>query len=547
VSPGPLVWDGEGQDPWLPYRLDALLNAAEAERSIHEIVWDRLSSWLVATSRRVLRGPAPEPDRIFAQVPAWEQDIADIISLGILPVMSWAYEAIFGPGEDWKTSKATLSYLTGVRNRLVRTPEEVFDMVAGQVAAGVTLGEGIPELTVRVDEVLSVTHTERWANRAVTIARTETLGALNDSRTGAFQQLAADDDEEDYERMWLATLDARTRPTHQAADGQRVPVNDPFIVGGVSLMSPGSPDGPAQEVINCLPADAIVEFGSVRAVTRRWFEGEMVTIHFATGDVLTITPNHPVLRADGQWTPAGLLNEGQYCVRAVGRDRLLAEPDEDGGPSQIGEVYRSASETQLPDRVRLSPPDLHGDAADGDVEVVSVHGDLSFYGQPATDEEVHKFGLSLANTARLRQRSRNGRLLPGRIPWSEADFLRAPLGISGSGELAPLLGSEPGHPKAISLAASAGSQIKIPKAPGHNVAVDAQGPRDSENTFPADVATAKIVKVDRSVFSGHVFNLDTGVGWYIANGITVRNCRCTTLLLEAGEVLDMSNRQFRRK
>lgn len=271
MSPGPLVWDGEGKDPWLPYRLDALLNAAEAERSIHEIVWDRLSSWLVATSRRVLRGPAPEPDRIFAQVPSWESSITDIITLGIMPVMSWAYEAIFGEGYRWEERPSTIAYLTGVRNRLVRTPEEVFDMVAGQLAAGVTLGEGIPELTVRVDEVLSTTHTERWPNRAVTIARTETLGALNDSRTGAFQQLAADDDEGEYERMWLATMDTRTRPTHRAADGQRVPVLDPFVVGGVSLMSPGSPDGPAQEVINCRCTTLLLEAGEVIDMSNRQF------------------------------------------------------------------------------------------------------------------------------------------------------------------------------------------------------------------------------------------------------------------------------------
>lgn len=267
------VWDGKGQDPWLPFRLDAMLNAAEAERSIYQVVWDQLSSWLVATNRRVMRGPTPQPIEIYAQIPAWENAVRDIITGGIMPVMSWAWEAMFGEEYDWQNKSSTINYLSGVRNRLVRTPEQVFDLVSGQIAAGVTLGESIPELSERVDHVLSTTATERWPNRAVTIARTETLGALNDSRNSAFQQFAEDDEDEDaeYERMWLATLDSRTRPSHVAADGQRVPVKDPFIVGGVSLMSPGSPDGPAQEVINCRCTTLLLEAGEVLDMSNRQF------------------------------------------------------------------------------------------------------------------------------------------------------------------------------------------------------------------------------------------------------------------------------------
>lgn len=56
----------------------------------------------------------------------------------------------------------------------------------------------------------------------------------------------------------------------------------------------------------------------------------------------------------------------------------------------------------------------------------------------------------------------------------------------------------------------------------------------------------EVVKIERYAFYGHVFNLDTGHGWYIANTIITRNCRCTMLLVEPGETVDMSNRQYRR-
>lgn len=268
------VWDGDGQDPWLPQRVNALLDAAEAERSIYAAVWEALSSWLVTTNRRILSGPVPQPDAIFSMVPAWKLAIDGIIEQAILPVMGWAYRGLpFGREFEWHERPNVLSYLIGVKNRLVRTPDEVFDMVAGQLAAGVTLGEGIPKLAARVDEMLSLTDTERWPNRAVVIARTETLGALNGSRFDAFQAYDEESDE-DLERMWLSTIDNRTRPTHVAADLQRVSTTDPFMVGGFPLMFPGDPSGPAQEVIQCRCTTLLLEKGESvnladRQLTRR--------------------------------------------------------------------------------------------------------------------------------------------------------------------------------------------------------------------------------------------------------------------------------------
>ncbi|QSM01217.1 MuF-like minor capsid protein [Microbacterium phage NoodlelyBoi] len=52
-------------------------------------------------------------------------------------------------------------------------------------------------------------------------------------------------------KQWVARQDERTRHTHAAADGQRVPVGQPFSVGGASLQHPGDRRGPAGETINC--------------------------------------------------------------------------------------------------------------------------------------------------------------------------------------------------------------------------------------------------------------------------------------------------------
>ncbi|KAB7761187.1 hypothetical protein [Mycolicibacterium mucogenicum] len=70
----------------------------------------------------------------------------------------------------------------------------------------------------------------------------------NEATLTAAQQ---SEDAADLESVWLATLDGKTRPTHWAAWGQRVPIGTAFTVGAASLMFPGDPSGPPEEVKNC--------------------------------------------------------------------------------------------------------------------------------------------------------------------------------------------------------------------------------------------------------------------------------------------------------
>lgn len=246
-------WDGRGTDPWLPQRLEESARIAALERDIRTAFWAALSRWLVQLSRQVLRGPAlpPDPDAVWARVPDW-RDAVDLVVQGeIVKAMAAGYAVLLGGDYPWDQRPFASSYLAQVRNRLVRMVDDVYDLIAGQVSQGVNLGEGIPKLAARVDDVLSTSASERWSNRATTVARTETIGALNAARMDSFQIIAEEEGEDDLEKLWLATDDRRTRPTHDLADGQRVPVTSPFLVGGFPLAFPGDPTGPAHEVINC--------------------------------------------------------------------------------------------------------------------------------------------------------------------------------------------------------------------------------------------------------------------------------------------------------
>ena len=52
-------------------------------------------------------------------------------------------------------------------------------------------------------------------------------------------------------KEWRRSGKVHSRPTHDAADGQRVSVEDSYQVGSVSLRYPVDPLGPPGETINC--------------------------------------------------------------------------------------------------------------------------------------------------------------------------------------------------------------------------------------------------------------------------------------------------------
>jgi len=598
AEPGP-VWDGEGTDPWLVPRMDAAAEAAVIEAAIREAVWVELSAWLVTVSRAVLHTALPDPLAVFSKSPAWAAAVDRVVRGPVRDAVGTTYQTLLGDGYRFGSRPAVVEHLATVSNRMVRTVDSTFDLVARQVSIGANLGEGAAEIADRVDEVLSTTRTERWPNRATVIARTETMGALNAGRQDAFAAVA-EELATPFEQMWVATVDRRVRPTHRRADGQRVPTGQPFVVGGASLRFPGDPLGPGKEVIQCLPGDVVVDYRAVRSVTRRWYEGDVVVIRFAGGNNLTITPNHPVLRADGVWVAAGLINEGDHCVRCDIRRGDSGTPDEDGGPSKIGEIYGTACEAKTPDRIPLSPPDFHGDSTDGDVEVVPIYGNLRFDGYPARDEEIDEFGLSLADFACSRGRRADGRTFTVGVPLREVDVQPPSFGVrwcheetsgfdagathsdlvgfaSGSGVQSGYCESTddgwPAHSKsfgdredAVSVVVSGDDVVNVdvdsfgesgrfgrgsdsgaagPEIFGDGVRGAIQESCEFDGARPVFVSMSEVVSVDRFSFAGHVFNLDTGVGWYTANCIPVRNCRCTTILLEPGETVDLTHRQFK--
>lgn len=85
-------------------------------------------------------------------------------------------------------------------------------------------------------------------NRARLIARTEIIAASN-----AGSQAAARAKGFPLEKEWVSTPDERTRSWHSAVNGQKRPIDEPYVVRGEYLMFPGddSLGASADNVVQC--------------------------------------------------------------------------------------------------------------------------------------------------------------------------------------------------------------------------------------------------------------------------------------------------------
>jgi len=152
-----------------------------------------------------------------------------------------------------QSMRGELSDPASMANYFTRTRRDKrFDgIVRRAMADGKSVGQA------DIDRIAGRYSDRLLALRGETIARTETLKALNAGRQEALDQLIENPNNdvraEDVVRAWDSTGDARTRETHAGADGQVVGQGDAFMVGGFQMMYPGdtSMGAPAGETVNC--------------------------------------------------------------------------------------------------------------------------------------------------------------------------------------------------------------------------------------------------------------------------------------------------------
>lgn len=135
--------------------------------------------------------------------------------------------------------------------------------ITKQVTAGILQGESIGAIANRLQKNIP------GMNRASAIraARTAVTEAQNAGRMDSYA--AAEKMGISVRKRWIATKDNRTRHSHAMLDGQTVPQDKPFEVGGYKMMFPGDPSAPGHLLYNCRCTMRTVEKEGIEAEPRQ--------------------------------------------------------------------------------------------------------------------------------------------------------------------------------------------------------------------------------------------------------------------------------------
>lgn len=125
----------------------------------------------------------------------------------------------------------------------IKVADTTHKAIIKELSEGFKLGEGIPELSNRIKNM-----PEFSIKRATVVSRTEIISSSNAGTLEGYKESGVVIGKE-----WDSHEDERTRKHHLEANGQRVKLNDPFIVDDDLLEYPGdnSHDAKASNVIQC--------------------------------------------------------------------------------------------------------------------------------------------------------------------------------------------------------------------------------------------------------------------------------------------------------
>lgn len=129
----------------------------------------------------------------------------------------------------------------GLYTRLGEDVAVLKKKITAQVSRGIATGMTFKQVAQQLSG-----HTKIGYNNAIRIARTE--GHRIQCQAGMDACYKAKDRGANVVKQWDSTLDAKTRESHVAVDGEIRELDEKFSNG---LMFPGDPSGAAAEVINC--------------------------------------------------------------------------------------------------------------------------------------------------------------------------------------------------------------------------------------------------------------------------------------------------------
>ena len=361
-------------------------------------------TWDVATARKVdlrpLSGAASTP----AEHKAAFSKAVDILH-------SWGYKdeqiEVVVTTRSWWDEMAR--QLAATPNKVRGMPETIYRDLVVKLGAATNEGLDMFERNLIVREFLDMSTEggfEKWNTRAARIARTETHRLIN---AGTMQ--AARDEQaisgETLRKSWVCTWDSRTRDDHFRADGQVVPIDGKFMIGGYEADYPGDPNLPAHLVINCRCTHVILGEGeelpdnSDRQTEReRRSAAEGGTTRQPSGEVTARAARGVTRDADNQPLTASTTPEQETKMNRQKWSGVLAPVGKPSGDGRIlmEDAQLSFRDFPLPLMFQKSQSEGHntgvivGKIEAGTVEGGAVHASGVLFDTPEAKEAAELLG-----------------------------------------------------------------------------------------------------------------------------------------------------------
>jgi SPP1 gp7 family putative phage head morphogenesis protein len=401
------------------------------------------------------------------------------------------------------------------------------------------------------------------AGRAKLIARTEVANAnavINQTRA---QSVGI------TQYTWETMEDESVRPSHQAMQGNVYSYDDPPEVEGEGNHGPG-------QFPNCFPG--LVEINHtpiIEKLYRRRYSGVLSTLVLDDGIILPSTPNHPILTPHG-FKAANKINVGDYVIKTVQNTVSMINDNINRFNISFDQMFNALNDCRLSICTRSISGNFHGDIAHEEIDIISINSMLIRKRYLLIRQKMIEIGFTNTDTRLLQYILIGDRChfefikasYPTYASFMSRIILIYSLLIS---HISPLdffcfaLGSNMGFSH-YQIPSNDGSgnfkvfrdsifayailihgydiiKVKLdfimrnwppkiyfnsgfPDMLTKNIRMDRIG---SGNIFQSEAGIYKVCRVNKKLigeFSGHVYNLQTKTGYYMANTVLSSNCRC---------------------
>lgn len=282
--------------------------------------------------------------------------------------------------------------------------------------------------------------------------------------------------------------------------------------------------------INCFLPGTVVQ-GRFKGGLKSFYSGKVIQLVTRDGRDLTITPNHKVMTNRGL-VRAAEIKESDYLIAYSGKNKnsvRVTDLNVNQVDTTIEQVFTSLLKIGNTSMVRPVSIDFNGDekAINEDIQRVLIHGELV----NSIDTTLFKFldSLKFEHTDPTGISECSFPFSFNRVFTSTSSFIRS-LRDSFTGFFSSIFESVILRFRTIATDKAVFLENTV-----NNSSTDTKRFRETVNRLPINVTLDKVVRVNISNFSGHVYDLQERSGLMLANNIIASNCHCSVRSVPADE------------